>query len=496
MRQDKGMLQRWTAGWTCAWVALVLGLAGCSSVRPWINPPLQAGVAPVLPEIQVDVEDRGREAFELAGLVTLSGGGARAAAFAYGVLKELKATGFEWNGRSTTLADEIDFVSGVSGGSIAAAYYAAFGDAMFTRFEPDFLLTDFQTNLVHQIFWPRNLYRLSSPWYGRSHVLAEHLDELFHGKTFGDVRQRPNAPRLLVNATDLSLGSAFQFTPQQFSLICSDLDRVPLSFAVAASSAVPILLTPMTLKNHASDCPQPPLQQTGVGGDNYRARLMAGDQRSYLDGQRRAYIHLVDGGLSDNLGVRGLLDQAMASGGLSKMSTGIPPGTVRKLVLIAVNSERDPAERIEHSNEVPSSLQVMDALVFGAGARATQETLAMMEESARHWAQEVLESAGEQGSPFAKGAQIYVIPVNLRDVPERRTGLVPLLQIPTAFSLPRGDVRRLEQAGRDALRASPRFQQLKAALKAEAMAEAPTEVATEARADASPEDSEGAAAAE
>lgn len=459
------------AGWSCAWVALGLAMAGCSSVHPWINPPLQAGEAPPLSEIQADVEDKGREAFEFTGLVTLSGGGARAAAFAYGVLKELKATGFEWHGRPTTLADEIDFISGVSGGSVAAAYYAAFGDAMFTRFEPDFLLSDFQTNLVHQIFWPRNLYRLSSPWYGRSHVLAERLEELFHGKTFGDLRQRQNAPRLLINATDLTLGSAFQFTQQQFSLICSDLDRVPLSFAVAASSAVPILLTPMTLKNHAGECPQPPLQQPDADGDNYRARLMAGDQRSYLDGQRRAYIHLVDGGLSDNLGVRGLLDQAMASGSLSKMSRGMPQGTVRKMVLIAVNSERDPAERIEQSNEVPGSLQVMDALVFGAGARATQETLAMMEESARNWTQEVLESAGQHGSPFAKGAEIYVIAVNLRDVPERRTGLVPLLQIPTAFSIPRGDVRRLEQAGRDALRASPRFQQLKAALKAEAKAE-------------------------
>ena len=437
-------------------------------MQPWTNPPLQAGAPPPVPEIRADIEEKGSKAFELSGIVTLSGGGARAAAFAYGVLKELKATGFEWQGRRATLLDEVDFVSGVSGGSIAAAYYAAFGDTMFTRFEPDFLLSDFQTNLVHQIFWPPNLYRMTSPWYGRSHVLAERLEELFNGKTFGDLRQREHAPRLLINATDLSLGTAFQFTQQQFNLICSDLDRVPLSFAVTASSAVPLLLTPMTLKNHAGECPQPPAQEPGLDADNYRARLMAGDQRSYLDGQRRAYIHLVDGGLSDNLGVRGLLDRTLAQGGLAKVSRGMPQGTIRKMVLIAVNSERDPAERIEQSGEVPDSLQVMDALVFGAGARATQETLALMEESAQRWAAEVHESAGQAGSPFAKDAEIYVIAVNLRVERERRTGLVPLLQIPTAFSIPRADVRRLEEAGRDALRASPRFQQLKAALQAEA----------------------------
>ena len=98
-----------------------------------------------------------------------------------------------------------------------------------------------------------------------------------------------------------------------------------------------------------------------------------------------------------------------------------------------------------------------------------------MEDSAQRWAKEVLESAGQDGNPFARDAEIYVIAVNLRDAQERKTGLVPLLQIPTAFSLPRADVHRLEQAGRDALRASPRFQQLKEALKARTVPDTATE---------------------
>lgn len=57
--------------------------------------------------------------------VTLSGGGARAAAFGFGVLTEMQETRFEWNGHSTTLLDATDVVSGVSGGSIVAAYFAA-----------------------------------------------------------------------------------------------------------------------------------------------------------------------------------------------------------------------------------------------------------------------------------------------------------------------------------------------------------------------------------
>ena len=65
--------------------------------------------------------------------VTLSGGGARAAAFGLGVLRELKATQFQLDGHPTTLLDQVVLVSGVSGGSILAAHFAAFGDDTLSR---------------------------------------------------------------------------------------------------------------------------------------------------------------------------------------------------------------------------------------------------------------------------------------------------------------------------------------------------------------------------
>ena len=67
---------------------------------------------------------------------------------------------------------------------------------------------------------------------------------VFRNVTYGQLRTRRPWPRLLVTATDLTTGVPFEFTPEQFALICSDLDSVPLAFAVAASSAVPILLSP------------------------------------------------------------------------------------------------------------------------------------------------------------------------------------------------------------------------------------------------------------
>ncbi|MBN0002229.1 patatin-like phospholipase family protein, partial [Pseudomonas aeruginosa] len=105
--------------------------------------------------------------------------------------------------------------------------------------------------------------RLTSPWFGRSQILAQRLDELFEGRTFGDVRRRPGAPELMITATDLTTGAPFDFTTEQFRLICSDLDATPLSFAVAASSAVPLVLSPVTVRNNANTCP-PPLRSLPV----------------------------------------------------------------------------------------------------------------------------------------------------------------------------------------------------------------------------------------
>ena len=51
----------------------------------------------------------------------------------------------------------------------------------------------------------------------------------------------------------MTLGARFEFTQDQFDLLCSDLSTVPVARAVAASSAFPILLSPLTLHNYSVD---------------------------------------------------------------------------------------------------------------------------------------------------------------------------------------------------------------------------------------------------
>ncbi len=431
-------------------------LSACSSVRPWVNEPMP------LQEQAVTQRPSQRDPSILVA-VTLSGGGARAAAFGFGVLTEMQNTVFEWNGRRTTLLDATDVVSGVSGGSIVAAYYAAHGIEGLPRFEHEFLRQNFQNSLITQALRPGNLVDLTSPWLGRTHLLARRLDELYAGKTFGDVERRPRHPQLFITATDMSLGTGFEFTWDQFALICSDLRTVPLSFAVAASSAVPLLLSPMTLKNHADQCANRPagshLARANAG--DYRSRLYRVNEQSYLDARRKPYIHLVDGGLSDNLGVQRLLDRALAGGGLreSFSEVGIPPGSIRKLVLITVNAERDPSFNIDTSDKVPDMLQVVDSLLFGTGARATRETQEYLRDITEQWRKTLAVSPHSGGDVFAPNAEIHVVSVNLRDSPDD-VARPRLLQIPTAFSIEQHEVTDLIEAGGSVLRHSPEFRAL------------------------------------
>jgi NTE family protein len=450
--------------------ALALLLAACSTVRPWINPQIPAD-APVQPLVRTvaTTDTQARERPVIAAL-TLSGGGARAAAFGLGVLQELKATRFDTQAGETTLLDEVGLVSAVSGGSILAAYYAAFGDDVFTNFERDFLLVNFQTGLVHQIMSPRSTYRLTSPWWGRTDILAERLETVFRGKTFGDLRRRRPWPRLLVTATDLTTGVPFEFTPEQFALICSDLDAVPLSFAVAASSAVPVLLSPVTVRNYAGTCTQAQDVETAMPSErNLSARVLYRIAESYRNAQERPYIHLVDGGIVDNLGVRSLVDHTIASGSLLASFRSLPPGSVHKVVLVTVNSERGIVTEIDATDRVPNIPQVLNTLVFGAGSRFSEETTEMVKDAAQRIAAELREARGRGSSPFAADAELYLVNVSLRDLKDERMRKV-LMDVPTAFEILPAHARDLEAAGRQALRDHPEFQRLRRSLGTPAMA--------------------------
>ena len=98
---------------------------------------------------------------ELLVMVAFSGGGTRAAAFAYGVLKELSHTQVITDKGSRSLLHEVDVISSVSGGSFTSAYYGLHGDRIFDEFEERFLRKNVQGALLWRVISPVSWIRFS-----------------------------------------------------------------------------------------------------------------------------------------------------------------------------------------------------------------------------------------------------------------------------------------------------------------------------------------------
>lgn len=239
------------------WCALTWGLAALVLVGGCAHYPVNQPLARYDPDAGYRFKNLAHDgnSDSLQIFMAFSGGGTRAAALSYGVLEELARTEVLWEGRRRRLLDEVDYISAVSGGSFTAAYYALNGDTIFTDFEKKVLGRDIQGALAWRLFSPANWVRLASPNFSRSDMAAEYYDRhIFNGATYGDLLRRNRRPFLSINATDMSIGSTFQFTQEQFDYLCADISDFPLGRAVAASAAFPILLAPVTLANHGCGC--------------------------------------------------------------------------------------------------------------------------------------------------------------------------------------------------------------------------------------------------
>ena len=176
---------------------------------------------------------------DLFVILAFSGGGTRASAFSFGVMEGLRETKYQAAAGPRALLEDVDVISSVSGGSFTAAYYGLFRDRLFTDFPGAFLYRSIQSDLVRRALSPVNWVRLASPTFDRIDMAAElYDDEVFENKTFADLLTKPRKPYIILNATDMTLGHRFEFTQDQFDLLCSDLGPVKVANGVAASSAI------------------------------------------------------------------------------------------------------------------------------------------------------------------------------------------------------------------------------------------------------------------
>ena len=394
-------------------------------------------------------------------IVTFSGGGSRAVSLGYGVLEQFQQATVRPTERGDTLLQNIDVVYGVSGGSVLAAYLALEGQETIPKFKEFFLKKDFQKKVINEVFSLSNVPRLTSPQFGRSDLLQEQLNlALYHGKTFADLARKRKGPFAVINATDMTAGQKVSFTQDFFDWLCVDLNDIEIARAVAASSAVPLIFSPITLNNHAGFCHAESkkafLMQTQPGNRLLLNNFNAMQKRlaRYQDSVEQPYLHLVDGGLTDNLGLASLLDMSNLLS-VRKLYAELKKSALRHVVVVSVNAQNERTSHIDKSADVPGVREVVDTVINVPIDKATESTVQYSQKFANQW------NAYAKRQRDAK-IKVYFVNVSLKDLPEGQLKK-DVLNIGTSFYLPESDVDKLREAAKILLMQSKEYH---AALKA------------------------------
>ena len=283
--------------------------------------------------LRADVEGRAPVGDDLI-VLALSGGGARAASFHLGVLQALRDTPGH-DGRP--LSEHIALITSVSGGSVLSAYYALHGDAGLDSFDGAYLAREWRVRGPTSPFGVAGALR--GGMNGPNQLSAWLSENIYGDATIGDMRA---GPRVILNATDLYNSTPFAFTQFFFDGICSNVRQVRVADAVAASMAVPVAFRPVVIESYGARCAGPPawttraladrsagenVHQTAYAFQNYRGDTAAGQR----------FVHLVDGGVADNLGMLSL--QVMRADDPPSPLTAREALQARRILFLVVNAE-------------------------------------------------------------------------------------------------------------------------------------------------------------
>ena len=431
-------------------LACLLLLNAACTYRSAVDKPLVQW-SPAM-EQRAGIEFQGDRSTDLAVLVSFSGGGTRASAFAYGVLQELAATEIRTAQGSRPLLHEIDMISSVSGGSFTAAYYGLHGEQIFTDFEARFLRKDVEGILFRKLFNPLNWARLMSSAYGRSDLAAKYYDkELFDGATFAKLQQ-PDRPLVVINATDLASGERMPFVQETFDMLCADFAAYPVSHAVAASSAVPVIFSPITVENFAGRCGyQPPAWVAEALKDETltRRKIVARDIQSLRDRHERPWLHLVDGGITDNLGLRAFYDTLNLVDDPEASARDHLHLEARRIIIISVNAYAKHKSDWVLERYAPSLFEVLGRVSADQISRYSEDTIQLVRGSYENWVKDKSTAERPVTFHFVNVSFNYVKDDDERDF---------LNSIGTNFDLSDEQVDRLIAAARKILRESEDFQ--------------------------------------
>ena len=400
-------------------------------------------------------------------VLAFSGGGTRAAALSYGVLEKLRDTPVTINGVERRLLDEVDVISSVSGGSYTAAYYGLFGDDIFKQFAPDFLYEDWQSRLIKLAIRPQSLIAMSSSEYNRGDLVANNLNHsLFQQKTFADMG-RGKLPYVILNASDLNNSTTFSFTQQHFDFLCSDLSSYPVANAVMASSSVPGIFAPIALRNF-SDCPQryQSWVEDALNQDSHLPRnyAVARALKRYSYPDRMPVLRLVDGGVTDNLGVRGsMMSPVTQYGDVPNMAGAFSPEKfrqVKQVLVVVANAQTYAEHKWSLEGKDPGFFETVSASSEVALGILNNETVSLAKKEFLQWGEHV----NAQRSSDSPQVEVHFSILTFDQV-ENKKERAKFDAMPTTFHLQPKQVDELRELGSSLLDQSEEFQNFRKALQ-------------------------------
>ena len=444
-------------------ILCLLLLVGCATFNVPANTPLADGSHPMSQSTTPDVGG------DTAVALAFSGGGTRAAAFAFGVLRGLDRLPTK-DGKG--YLERVVFVSGVSGGSVTAAYFGLKGRAALSDFRERFLIRNAEEDLNTSV----NLRSIAQGLNGGVNIASRFtgwLDRnLFENATLGDLFL-PGKPIIWINASDLYNRTPFLFSPVTFAALCSDIGKYPLSQAVAASAAVPVAFVPIVLESFPSSCatPLPPWVDRVLADREAGAqvRAFAVALTRYRDAEQVKYVKLADGGITDNFGLSGLVIARAAAERPYMPLTPEKAVRLRRLIFVVVNAGQAPSGNWGRTVEGPNGAELLNAVTDTAmnsavrsGFDAFRLSLHDWEEAIRKWrcslpaaeARRLGATADWRCSNFR--FDIAEVGFDLFDAQRA----AKLSSIQTSFKLPTDDVDLLIQSGTDAILSHPTFKGL------------------------------------
>jgi NTE family protein len=400
--------------------------------------------------------------------LAFSGGGMRAAAFSFGVLKEFSRAQAIVRGKRIALIDHIDFVTGVSGGSVPAAYFGLKRRAALDDFRERFLIRDAEESLRTSVSLG-NISRAISGGVNEDTRFRTWLDDnLFEGATFSQLLT-DRRPRIWINATDIYNGTPFVFGKTAFSAICSDLANYPVASAVAASAAVPLVFAPVVLETYPDQCNPRLPDWIEKARNNPNAppllRAFALGVGRYRDGTVR-YIKLLDGGLVDNFGLSGFT--------IGRESSEVPYGPLtqqqaaklRRVLFLIVDSGQGPQGDWARQLEGPSGTDLVNAVTGAALYASVRSSYTAFQATMENWRNTLIRwRCGLPVAQFRKlrggtpgdcrDLQIFVGRVGFDQLGEERAARLGAVE--TRFKLPVETVDALIEGGSEALSLNPSY---------------------------------------